>query len=73
MKQMLIDLEQKDSAIKLLKEKYVKSENLVNENQISDLKKDLEIRNAQLNGLDMRIEELEKRSSNPKERTGKEE
>ena len=60
MKQMLIDLEQKDSAIKVLMENYNKLENLVNENQISDLKKDVEIRNAQINGLDMRIEELEK-------------
>ena len=71
MKQMLIYLEQKDSAIKLLKENYVKLENLVNENQISDLKKGIEIRNAQINGLDMRIAELEKDHQNLKREQGK--
>ena len=60
MKEIVIDLEQKDSAIKLLKGKCDVLENLVNENQISDMKKDLEIRNAQIIGLDMKIEELEK-------------
>ena len=60
MKEILIDLKQKDLAIQLLKEKCDVLENLVNENQINDMKKDLEIRNAQINGLDMRIEELEK-------------
>ena len=71
MKQMLIELEQEDSAIKLLKENYVKLENLVNEYQISDLKKDIEIRKAQIDGLNMRIAELEKDHQNLMKEQGK--
>ena len=71
MMQMLSDLEQKNSEIKLLNEKYNKLENLVNENHIIDLKKDFEIRIAHINGLDMRIEELEKDYQSQKKEQGK--
>ena len=57
---MGIDSEQKDSEIKVLKGKYDNLEKLVNEKQSYNLKKDLEIKNAQINGLEIRIEELEK-------------
>ena len=60
LKKVQIDSEQKDSEIKVLKGKYDNLEKLVNEKQSCNLKKDLEIKNAQINGMEMRIEELEK-------------
>ena len=57
---MQIDSEQKDSEIGLIRGKYDKLEKLFSEKQICNLKKDILIKNAQINDLEMRIEELEK-------------
>ena len=59
-KEMQRDLVEKDSEIKHLKGKFADLENLDDGNRINSLEKDLEARNAQINGLEIRLEELEK-------------
>ena len=46
-------------------------ENQIKENQIQNLKKDLENKNAQLNSLDIRVEELEKENKAQKKQQDK--
>ena len=59
-KKVVTDLEKKDSEIKHLKEKLVNLENTLDESQINVLKKDVETKNAQIVGLELRLGEIEK-------------
>ena len=53
-------LEEKDSDIKLLKEKFDALEKVVEGGQMNDIKKDLAEKNAMINGLEIKINELDK-------------
>ena len=53
-------LEERDSEIIVLKEKYDALEKIINEKQFDNLKKDIEDKNAKINGLEMKLEELGK-------------
>lgn len=59
-KKVVTDLEKKDSEIEHLKEKLVNLENTLDESQINVLKKDVETKNAQIVGLELRLGEIEK-------------
>ena len=65
------DFEENDSGIKILQKKYETLENQIKENQVQNLKKDLENKNAQLNSLDIRVEELEKENKAQKKQQDK--
>ena len=54
------DIIEKDSEIKLLKGKLDDFEKVDNGDQINNLKKDLKAQNAKINGLEIRLEEVEK-------------
>jgi hypothetical protein len=54
------DLEKKDSDIKLLAAKFATLEKEDGKDHISDLKKDLKLKNANIIGFKIRLEELEK-------------
>ena len=43
-----------------MKEKYDALEKIINEKQFDNLKKDIEDKNAKINGLEMKLEELGK-------------
>ena len=54
------DLDNKNSLIKLVMEKYDNLEKQMNEKQFDSLKKQLNDKDAQINGLEIKLEELDK-------------
>ena len=53
-------LEERDSEIIVLMEKYNAFEKIINETYFDNLKKDIGDKNAKINGLEMKLEELGK-------------
>ena len=54
------DLDSKNSLIELLMEKYDNFEKQYDDKQIDSLKKHIEVKDAQINGLEIKLEELDK-------------
>ena len=59
-KKMEVDLGKKDSEIEHLNNRLSKIEESENQIDIAALEKDIEAKNAQINGLELRIDDLEK-------------
>ena len=71
MVKMQKDIEKKDSEIKLLTTKFTTLETEKDINPTIDLKKDIECQNATINGLEIRLEELEKENKRYKKQQEK--
>ena len=57
---MQTNLQKKDSEIQILNDKLKNLEKICSENQENNFKKDLEVKDAQINGVELRLQELEK-------------